>query len=224
MARGLLNVNMNTDDFNNIQNREYVTRAITLTIKAVAGLALIMFAVGCSEFNAPTASQPSQESSGISQYPPIENTLAAIEAAGYRAIDLAPRTALDDQDCDTVTASRFCRQTNQSNLNLAGIVLLTVPGAVLPQDMTITVVAPSSCFGVADFYPHPTQFNGNVSIRWDTQSMGLPPDVELEDIVPLYIHDDGTPEEVSFTLSENRFITVHTNHFSRYIITQRVIG
>ncbi len=215
---------MTISDFNNIQNREYVMRAITRTIQAFMIVGLAVFSVGCSEFSAPTASTASEESSGICQYPPIENTLAAIRAAGYRAIDLAPESALDHQNCDTVRAARLCRMTNQSNLNLSGIVLLTVPGAVLPQDMTITVVAPSSCVGVADFYPHPTQFNGNVSIRWDTQAMGLPPDVDLEDIIPLYIHDDGTPEEVTYTLSENRFITVYTNHFSRYIITQRISG
>jgi len=194
----------------------------TQSIKALMIAALVVLAVGCSEFNAPTASQPPETSSENFQYPPIENVIATVEAAGYRVIAPRAETALDDQECDTVSVSRLCRGSNVSNINLSGICKLTVPGSVLPNDMTITVVAPSTCMGVADFYPHPTQFNGNVEIRWDTQDFELPEGMSFDDIVPLYVHDDGTIEEVVFERSENRFITVQTNHFSRYIITQRV--
>lgn len=192
------------------------------TIRALLVVALIVVAVGCSEFNAPTASQPPESSGENFQYPPIDNVIANVEAAGYKVVSPRVHVELDDQECDTVTVSRFCRRSNESNINLSGIVKLTVPGSALPNDMTITVVAPSECMGIADFYPHPTQFNGNVQIRWDTRDFDLPEGMDFDDIVPLYVHDDGTIEEVSFVRSENRFITVSTNHFSRYIITGRV--
>ncbi|MBL0061770.1 MAG: hypothetical protein IPP40_09905 [bacterium] len=55
-----------------------------------------------------------------------------------------------------------------------------------------------------------------------TYAMVLPQGVSFEDIIPLYIHDDGTPEEVQFSRQGSHYIVVTTNHFSRYIITQRL--
>lgn len=189
------------------------------TIKALVLTTLVIVAVGCSEFNAPTASVPPEPATDSQQYPPIESAIASVEAAGYQIIDLE-QVALDN--CDTVSTTRAARVGQNININIAGICKLTVPGSSLPYDMDITVVAPSSCVGVCDFYPHPTQFVGNVEIRWDTQDFDLPEGVEFDDIIPLYVHDDGTIEEVSFVRSQSRFITVTTNHFSRYIITSRV--
>ncbi|MCB1059877.1 MAG: hypothetical protein KDB65_06590 [Calditrichaeota bacterium] len=197
-------------------------KANTPILKIVAMSALIVFAIGCSEFNAPTASQSTESEISNSQYMPIEQAIANVEAMGYRVI--TPKAnALDDQDCDSIITTRSARVGNGLNINISGVCKLTIPGSSLPYDMDVTVVAPSSCMGVADFYPHPTQFAGNITIRWDARDMVLPEGVSFQDITPLYIHDDGTPEEVVFERSDNRFITVTTNHFSRYIITSRLL-
>lgn len=201
-------------------NREKLMKILIPPMKTLLISALIVFAVGCSEFNAPTASVTTDEAISY-QYPPLDEALAAAEAAGYTVIDFA-RPTLDDNECDTVSSSRNAVIGQTVNINVAGICKLTIPGSSLPYDMVVTVVAPASCAGVCDFYPHPTQFAGNVEIRWDTRDFVLPEGIEFDEIVPLYVHDDGTIEEVSFVRSENRFITVTTNHFSRYIITSRV--
>jgi hypothetical protein len=191
--------------------------------------ALALLAIGCSELNAPTASQSTDAVIESVQYPPVEDVLAIVEAAGYRVIDMSPASALDD-NCDSVSTSRLCRTTNQTNLQISGLVRLEVPGSVLPYNMDITITAPASCFGVADFYPHPTQFNGNVTIIWDVRAMNLPSDFDFTSIVPLYVHDDGTIEEVTYhwdveddgEVNYERLF-VQTNHFSRYIITSRLL-
>ncbi len=191
------------------------------TIRVLFVAALVVFAVGCSEFNAPTASEPPESSGENFQYPPIDNVIANVEAAGYRVVSLEAMSTLDDQDCDSISETREARTTNVTNIQISGLVKLRVPGNVLPNNMDITIVAPSTCYGVCDFYPHPTQFNGNVEIEWDLDVMNLPEGASPADIIPLYVHDDGTIEEVNFVLSNNK-ITVITNHFSRYIITSRL--
>ncbi len=190
------------------------------TIKISVLTALIVFAIGCSEYSAPTASQPTDTPTENFQYPPVEDVIATVEAAGYHLVNPVAQSSLDN--CASVSTTRLCRTNNVTNLHLSGIVKLRVPGSVLPNNMDITIVAPSACVGVADFYPHPTVFNGDVEITWDLDLMVLPEGAAYSDILPLYVHDDGTVEEVSFTLQNNNKLIVTTNHFSRYILTSRV--
>ncbi len=196
-----------------------------LPIKALAIAALVVFAVGCSELNAPTASSPPETSSENFQYPPIDNVIATVENAGYKVVSPRAESALDDQDCDTIRSDRYARVNQAGSLNLQSIVRLEWTQNVLPSNMTLSIVAPSECLGVADFYPHPTFFNGTVNIVWDVSIMDLPDDFNFDNLVPLYVHDDGTIEEVQYSWRGNhQQLVVVTNHFSRYIITQRLAG
>jgi hypothetical protein len=64
--------------------------ANTLYLKIAAISAMIVFAVGCSEFNAPTASESADTQISSTQYLPIEDVIANVEAMGYRVIPRKP--------------------------------------------------------------------------------------------------------------------------------------
>ncbi len=196
-----------------------------LPIKALAVAALVVFAVGCSELNAPTASSPTETSTENFQYPPIDNVIATVENAGYKVVSPRAQATLDDPNCDSIRTDRYARVNQAGSLNLQSIVRLEWTQNVLPSNMTLSIVAPSECLGVADFYPHPTFFNGTVNIVWNVSIMDLPDDFNFDNLVPLYVHDDGTIEEVQYSWRGNhQQLVVVTNHFSRYIITQRLAG
>ncbi|MCB9365673.1 MAG: hypothetical protein H6506_04830 [Calditrichaeota bacterium] len=192
----------------------------------IAGIiALLVFAVGCSEISAPTMSSDADITSESTQYPPIEGVIANLESQGYRVV-MTAQTALDDNDdeCDTVIVDRYARVNQGGSLNLQGLVRLEWLPGIIPNDMTIEIVSPAHCLGVADFYPHPTQFNGYLNIVWDIGALDLPDDFDFDNLVPLYIHDDGTVEEVMHQWrGGHNELVVQTNHFSRYIITSRLL-
>jgi len=200
-------------------------KSLIKMIKLGFALSIIVVAVGCSEFDAPIAPQSAEQTFVPSQYPPLEDAIANLELAGYRTVNPAPQARLDDHECDSVIVDRYARVGQGGNLNMSGLVRLEWESGVVPNNMTLQIVAPSECIGAADFYPHPTYFNGNVRIIWDMDALDLPDDFDYSTIVPLYIHDDGTPEEVSYSWRQNnRQLVVETNHFSRYIISQRISG
>lgn len=186
-------------------------------------LSILAIAVGCSEVNAPTASLQSDDAVSSSQYPPLDNIIANLEAAGYRAVNPPVQSRLDDHECDSIIVERYARINQGGSVNLQGLVRLEWDPGVIPDNMTLQIVAPSNCIGAADFYPHPTSFNGYVSIIWDISALELPEDFNFDSLVPLYIHDDGTPEEVIYSWRGNHDkLVVETNHFSRYIISTRI--
>lgn len=193
----------------------------TYTLKLATLLVVLVFAVSCSDLSSPTASNPTIENAGNNFYAPIEETIAAIENQGLRALNYAV-TALDD-NCDSMLAERFARPHQGGSLNLQGIVRLEWLPGTLPNEMVLQIVSPARCIGVADFYPHPTHFNGYLNIVWDIRALNLPSDYNYDNLVPLYVHDDGTVEEVQYQWRGGRNeLVVQTNHFSRYVITQRV--
>ncbi|MBK6911167.1 MAG: hypothetical protein IPH10_09605 [bacterium] len=70
-------------------------------------------------------------------------------------------------------------------------------------------------------------FSGDIWIRIDFQYLGLDPDrIDLErDVAIFYVQDDGSLLEMPHWVDWTGHALVGlTNHFSRYIISQRISG
>ncbi|MCB1060561.1 MAG: hypothetical protein KDB65_10030 [Calditrichaeota bacterium] len=179
-----------------------------------------LFAISCSDISpvAPPVSESSEIAMGI-PHTPIE--LQNIQLPeGYQLLSSA--NALDD--CDSVVVSQLCRRFSFSNvLSILDLTRLVVQGRDLPHDQTITMVMPNSCQAVVDLYPSPFQFNSNVELTWLLPQVRFS-DVPLNpnDIAAFYVHEDGTTELADYSWGFlNLWLTVETNHFSRYIIASR---
>lgn len=176
-----------------------------------------VFAISCSDVD--PVSSPTSEQHEIAMgtpHAPIE--LQNIQLPdGYRLLGSA--TALDD--CDSMVVSQLCRRLSLNNiLSLLDLTRLTVQGRDLPHDQTITMVMPNTCQAVVDLYPSPFQFNSDVELTWLLPQIRFS-DVPLipNDIAAFYVHEDGTTELADYHWGFlNLWLTVETNHFSRYII------
>jgi hypothetical protein len=152
--------------------------------------------------------------------------LAAGPAPGFRFVEL-PMSALDFGG-DTIATSKVCRLGRDENLNIGHMLELRIFANRLQQDNTLVeVYAPlgnSVC--VADFYPHPYQFvGGTVRIKWKLNEMGFPSDTDFSTFVPFYVDDEGNYFEMPHEWEHGYDkLLVYTDHFSRYIIGQRVNG
>jgi hypothetical protein len=129
---------------------------------------------------------------------------------------------LDDGDCDSMSAQGRCDPDHNRVVTLNGLVQINVSIGDLSTAELIQIIAPSGCLAVADFYPHPYQFNGPVEIIWLVGAMGLPRDFDYSTLVPFYVTDAGEYIEMPHEWrGDYRQLVVTTDHFSRYIVGQR---
>jgi hypothetical protein len=181
---------------------------------------------GCAiDTNNPAGAGGSANVSGTtasSPYPPLnEQMLRDGPAPGVHFFQ-PPVPEMDDHWCDSLTQSRLCRDEFSSTVGFPFVVTVRVPDGALAHDEVITVVMPLSCYAIADFYPHPYQFQDQIEIHWMVGNFGLPRDYDYSRLIPFYVNDAGDYIEMSHQwLNGHRELVVFTNHFSRYIIGQR---
>jgi hypothetical protein len=194
-------------------------KALALSLLTAGLIALVS---GCSSDSVPTtAPLSSTKPSGEFQYPELTpEMLAAGPAPGYRFVttNLEPSRTLDAVNCDSMSEARYCA-AGRVNSVVIPLVTLYIPAGANPHATVVRIVAPSGCVAVADFYPHPYQFNSPVQIQWNLKALGLPAGFDYTTLVPWYLTDDGQYVPVAYQLSwDRKTLTVFTNHFSRYII------
>ncbi|MBU0691641.1 hypothetical protein KKH18_07485, partial [bacterium] len=99
-----------------------------------------------------------------------------------------------------------------------------IPPNALPYDCEVSVYSENPGYAIADFGPHPLQFNEPVEIWVDMIHLVYDPDFDFdEDLRVYYVPEEGQFVEHEFWLDMSDY-TVHaiTNHFSRYILAKRV--
>ena len=177
------------------------------------------FAISCSEMNPVSSpeSEPSEVAMGTQHIPfDMENVQLP---EGYELL----RSSSSLDECDSVVTSQLCRRLLGMNLlSILNLTQLYVQGSDLPHNQTITMVMPNTCEAVVDLYPHPFQFNSDVELRWLLPQLRYGQILNPSDIAAFYVRDDGTVElaDQSWGLL-NLWLTVRTDHFSRYIIARR---
>jgi hypothetical protein len=126
--------------------------------------------------------------------------------------------------CDELESSCRIRANQSGILSIPGLVIVTITQGDVTSNVTLSVVAPQgACVAMADFYPHPYQFSGPVEIAWNIASLGLPADFDYTTLVPFFVRDDGTYEELAYEwIGNHSILKATTNHFSRYIIGQKI--
>ncbi len=192
---------------------------LILWIVIAAAMTLLLSA--CSMDSSPV-SVPVEATSATQeyQYPPFDpNAAANGPEPGFRFVRMRGGAgALDAVNCDPMQASRVCDPW-RSNTVVVPLVSVYIPSGVNPTRTTIRIEAASGCVALADFYPHPYQFNGYVQIRWNLNALDLPDHFDYTSLVPYYVTDEGVYERMPYTLSyDHDTLTLYTNHFSRYIL------
>lgn len=204
-----------------------VTRqSLKVTFLALVITVMTVLLSACSqEFAAPTASQNASSLSGELHYPELTpEMLAAGPKPGYRFVQI-PDGALD-YGGDTVATSRVCRSDRDENVSIGHMLELRIYAGCLQQNNTlVTVIAPlGTHVAVADFYPHPYQFTSTVRIKWKLSEMGFPAGTDFSTFVPFYVDSYGNYVEMPHEWEHGYDnLLVYTDHFSRYIIGQRVL-
>jgi hypothetical protein len=205
---------------------DHIAREHKFRLLLVLGVMLI--AAGCTTDQiAPTASNTnfdSKESADLYgvPYPSLtEEMLTDGPAPGYRFLQLPAADMLDALPCDTLQNSRWCSRTSDNTFRIDHLVEVRIPRYRLPESATVTIISPMACQAVADFYPHPLQFTGDVEIKWYVKDFGLPRNFDYSTLIPWYVNDQGEFEQVAFEWQHGHdFLVVTTDHFSRYIISQ----
>lgn len=199
-----------------------MTKTVMTRWKNYAPFVLILiatFAISCSEMNpvSSSESEPSEVAMGTQHIPFDMVNLKLPE--GYEVL----RSSSSLDECDSVSVSQLCRRLLSLNLlSILNLTQLYVQGSDLPHNQTITMVMPNTCEAVVDLYPHPFQFNGTVELRWLLPQLRYGELLNPRDIAAFYVHDDGTVELADQSWGPlNLFLTVRTDHFSRYIIARR---
>ncbi|MBU0508741.1 hypothetical protein KKH27_07895 [bacterium] len=199
------------------------------TLIVPLGLILVFVAACSSDNYAPItgATDPNLPATEF-QYPPLtDEVLANGPAPGFSFLPinvLDPSGSLDAGNrCDSMADCRWVERRKGKNLKIDHLVEVKIERDQLPQDTMVTVIAPVGCWAVIDCYPHPLQFSGMVEIKWKVNELNLPDDFDYSTLVPWYINDNGefVPVEHEWRGNYHELI-VRTNHFSRYIIGQRV--
>lgn len=180
---------------------------------------LATLAISCSELN--PVSAPEADSMEIEMGTPhIPMGLVNLQLPeGYELLHSS--SSLDE--CDSVVTSQLCRRLISLNLlSILNLTQLWIQGNDLPHNQTITMVMPNTCEAVVDLYPHPFQFNSTVELRWLLPQLRYGQILNPDDIAAFYVHDDGTVELADQSWGPlNLYLTVRTDHFSRYIIARR---
>lgn len=192
-------------------------------------LLMALLAAGCSTDNYAPITGSAEVSSFTEEfrYPVLtEELLAAGPAPGFRFVRTRAADAfasLDANPCDSMADCRFVERRRGKKLKIDHLVEVKIDSDQLPRDTTVTVIAPVACYAVIDCYPHPLQFSGMVEIKWKVKDLDLPDDFDYSTLVPWYIADDGQFVPVEHEWRGNyKELIVRTDHFSRYIIGQRV--
>lgn len=202
-------------------------------------LSIVILAIGCSSdgsLQAPVRSDQTTENNTLStvEFEGLQIQLpegwAPVTLRGADRLDTPrPRDGMREGDignsmtCVTRRAERGIF-LNQIHHNWTGC---WIPGSALPRNRMDIEVCVDTLLAICDFGPHGTNFSGDIWIRIDFQYLGLDPDqVDLEqDIAIFYVQDDGTLLEMPHWVDWTGHALVGlTNHFSRYIISQRVSG
>lgn len=184
---------------------------------------VMLLAVGCStDFS--TAPNPQNDAEMLAANPP--SSIPAADQGpmpGYRYLALGPNRSTSALDDDPLFASRFIQSWRGGEVRIDNFVRVYVPRWALPHDATLTINIPDPDIAAAEFGPHPLQFNGYVQIIWDIHEFDLPDNFDYESVEAWYENDDGSYEPLQTSWDWNyAHLTVYTNHFSRYIITQKV--
>lgn len=180
---------------------------------------LATFAISCSELN-PVSSPESEVSEIAMGTPHIPFDQVNLQLPQGWEVLRTSSGALDE--CDSVVVSQLCRRLTLNILSLLDLTRLTVQGSDLPHNQTITMVMPNTCEAVVDLYPHPFQFNSEVELRWLLPQLRFDLPGNTNDIACFYVHDDGTTELADYSWGPlNLWLTLRTDHFSRYIIARR---
>jgi hypothetical protein len=142
------------------------------------------------------------------------------------AINGVPQGNLDDWwDGEPVYGSQWMTAAEGGFLWVSWYGCSIPPGA-LPNDTLVTVYAENPGWAIADFGPHPTQFNATVEFWIDCIHLVYSGDFDFErDLGMFYIPDGEDSEFVPHDFWINwRNLTAHgsTDHFSRYILARRV--
>jgi hypothetical protein len=85
------------------------------------------------------------------------------------------------------------------------------------------MTAPIGCLGIIDCTPHPYQFNNMIEIRWRLSEFSVP-ESQWGDLVPYYWNENTWQLEEMPHFFDNDELVMHTDHFSRYIVGQRIGG
>lgn len=102
-----------------------------------------------------------------------------------------------------------------------------IPPGALPRNRMDIEVCVDSVNAICEFGPHGTQFNSPITIRIDFQYLGLDRlNIDLlHDIAIFYVQDNGTLLEMPHWVDLTGHALIgSTDHFSRYIVTQRISG
>ena len=94
----------------------------------------------------------------------------------------------------------------------------------LHEDIVVSIDVPNSGILACDFGPHPYQFDNVVRLKLSYLEADIPPGVEEEDLCILYWN--GFTQEYEFISGDvntnaNK-IEGYTDHFSRYVIANRI--
>ncbi|RPH96050.1 hypothetical protein EHM69_02495 [candidate division KSB1 bacterium] len=184
---------------------------------------VMLLAVSCStDFS--TAPDLQNDAEMLAANPPSAIPVAEKgPMPGYRYLKLGPNHATSTLDDDPLYASRFIQAWRGGEVRISNFVRVVVPRWTLPYDVNLTITVPDPEIAAAEFGPHPLQFNGYVQIIWEIHEFDLPDDFDYDSVEAWYENDNGTFEPLQTSWDWNyAHLTVYTNHFSRYIITQKV--
>lgn len=190
---------------------------IMRNLKNAAGLtALIALAmsvlVGCSRFDAPTASQPTTESEmGLWAPNPGDEIIP-----GHAVPILNEQGASVD---GAMIPPRTMRIGPQGGMIRLGLHSLIVPAGAV-NDYVMITLAPASAKAIAvDCSPSPFQFNVPVTLVLSYANTQYADAVSAPPLSIIYMADEDTFEPLPSVVDPvNNTVSAQTDHFSRYII------
>lgn len=196
------------------------------SITILLSLSLVLCITGCGTDRTSITSSSEQNKTEF-QYPEITpEDVAKGPVPGFRFFNAGATANLDHQGlCTPYSTSRWCTPSTNRLVGFVNMISVRItPGDMVSSDWITLTLPLGDCYAVADFYPHPYSFGGDVEITWYLDAFDLPRDFDFTTLVPFYVNDNGEFEQMPFTLdSENDLMIVYTNHFSRYIIGQRIL-
>lgn len=198
------------------KNVEPILSAVKVLL---APLMLMLIVVGCGNFDAPTASQPTASDNPDFWNPAPGDQINGHEVPlvreGYWESIYGPQI---NPWWDAQASATIGR--NGGILRM-GPHTLVVPRGALSSSVTIRVRVASLTAIAVDCDPSPFQFNCPVQLtlsyagtQYDGNGDGGNPPLNI-----FYMAADGSLEQLSSTVSrESSTVTAFTDHFSRYII------
>lgn len=198
-----------------------------IILAILLGIGVLVLATGCSDDQSLTSPNMTSKYESLVkpaaefQYPPIEELSVP---AGFQVLGMTARERLDD-NCDSASQQQFCREDQIRTINVNGVVSVYIPRNAMPTNATIQVILPSRCSQIIDCYPHPFQFEAPVQIIWNISQLQLPQGFDFDSLVPWYVNDAGELIPVTYRwVGDHEQLIVETDHFSRYIVGQRISG